>query len=228
MAHTPPRLVIFDVDGTLVDSQISILASMEFAFTKAGRPVPSREAALGIVGLSLPEAMAVLAPEASRAEQLKLADYYKNGHSSHRETGAQVAEHALYDGALDAIHGLHDAGYRLSAATGKSRRGLNRFMSVHQLDLIFRGTQTADDAPSKPHPGMVLNCLEAAGVAPEDAVMVGDTEYDMAMGRAAGCHTIGVAWGYHSQDRILRGGAHHLAYHFDELHRIIEGLWRTS
>ena len=225
MTDDPLRLVIFDVDGTLVDSQVSILASMEFAFIKAGRPVPSREAALGIVGLSLPEAMAVLAPDASRAEQMQLAHDYKTGHTEHREDGAQVADKALYPGAMEAIHRLDQAGYLLSAATGKSRRGLNRFLMAHGLDRMFLGTQTADDAPSKPHPRMVLNCLDATGVDPINAVMIGDTEFDMEMGRAAGCHTIGVDWGYHDRDRVLRGGAQHIAESFAELDTLIEGLW---
>ena len=225
MTSEPLRLVIFDVDGTLVDSQVSILASMEHAFTKAGRPVPSREDALGIVGLSLPEAMAVLAPDATRAEQLRLADDYRNGHTTHRETGATVANQALYDGALEAIHGLNDAGYILSAATGKSRRGLNRFLMTHGLDTMFMGTQTADDAPSKPHPQMILNCLSATGIDPANAVMIGDTEYDMAMGRAAGCRTIGVNWGYHPRERVELGGAEQIVDTFEDLTNLIANLW---
>ncbi|MEM7060266.1 MAG: HAD-IA family hydrolase [Pseudomonadota bacterium] len=226
MADTPLRLVIFDVDGTLVDSQVSILASMQHAFTKAGRPIPSREAALGVIGLSLQEAMAVLAPGATKAEHLQLAEDYKNGHTTHRETGAAVANQTLFPGALDAIHRLNDAGYLLSAATGKSRRGLNRFLAAHGLDRIFLGTQTADDAPSKPHPQMVLNCLSAAGVDPANAVMIGDTEFDMAMGQAAGCHTIGVGWGYHDHARILRGGARQIASTFDDLDGLVDDLWQ--
>ena len=225
MRSDPLRLVIFDVDGTLVDSQVSILASMEHAFTKSGRPVPSREAALGIIGLSLPEAMAVLAPEATRAEQLQLAQDYKYGHTTHRETGAAVANQVLYPGALDAIHHLNDAGFLLSAATGKSRRGLNRFLLTHGLDAMFLGTQTADDAPSKPHPQMVLNCLSATGVDPANAVMIGDTEFDMTMGREAGCRTIGVGWGYHERTRVMNGGAEHIVDSFSDLTAHIAQLW---
>lgn len=222
MSDAPLRLVIFDVDGTLVDSQVSILASMEHAFTKAGRPVPSRQDCLGVIGLSLPEAMAVLAPDASKPEQLRLTEDYKNGHTTHRETGAAVANQSLFPGALDAIHRLNDAGFLLSAATGKSRRGLNRFLMVHGLDHIFLGTQTADDAPSKPHPQMVLNCLSMTGVDATNAVMIGDTEFDMAMGRAAGCHAIGVDWGYHERERVLRGGAQHIVERFEDLGALID------
>ena len=220
----PRKLVIFDVDGTLVDSQASILASMAFAFSKAGREVPSREACLGVVGLSLPETMAVLAPEASKAEQLQLAADYKQGPPEHREDGWKVADSALYAGAKDAIHDLHGLGYGLSAATGKSRRGLDRFLAAHGFDRMFQGTQTADDAPSKPHPQMILNSLSFNGVHARNALIIGDTEYDMAMGLAAGVGTIGVSWGYHPLDRIHRGGADTVADRVEQLMPTIQEM----
>lgn len=221
----PLRLVIFDVDGTLVDSKASILASMQYAFETAGLPVPGREDALGIVGLSLPEAMAVLAPDHPRAVHLQLAEEYKRGPAAHREDGAAVNAAPLFPGALETIAALDTAGFLLSAATGKSRRGLNRFLETHGLDRLLLGTQTADDAPSKPHPQMLLNCLDATGVAPENAIMVGDTEFDMEMGRAAGCRTIGVSWGYHPIERIKLGGAHHIVDRFSEIEAVIRSIW---
>lgn len=224
MSH---KLVIFDVDGTLVDSQVSILASMEFAFSKAGRVVPDREAALGIIGLSLSEAMAVLAPDASKTEQLQLAQDYKNGHREHREGGDAVARGPLFDGALDVIHALAESGYRLSAATGKSRAGLNRFLVAQGIDHLFHGTQSADDAPSKPHPQMVLNCLAAHGVAPKDAVMIGDTSFDVQMGLAAGCRAIGVRWGYHRDERVIAAGAERMARSFHDVQGMVAELIGT-
>lgn len=225
---TPLRLVIFDVDGTLVDSQKAILASMSFAFERAGRPVPSREAALGIVGLSLPEAMAVLAPEATHTEQLRLAEDYRTGHTAFREDGDAVNSAPLYPGADQTIRMLDGAGHLISAATGKSRAGLTRFLAHHRMDDIFIGTQTADDAPSKPHPGMILNVLANTGADAANTVMVGDTEYDMAMAKAAGCTAIGVRWGYHPDDRIHRGGADHLVDTFDEIPTLLADLWKTA
>lgn len=219
----PLKLVIFDVDGTLVDSQAAILASMRHAFETTGRPVPPRDATLGIVGLSLPEAMAVLAPDASRDEHLHLAAQYKAAPAEYREAGKAVSEGALYDGVHNVITGLDQGGYLLSAATGKSRRGLDRFLAAHGFGMFF-GTQTADDAPSKPHPQMVRQCLAANGVAAEHAVIIGDTEYDMAMGRAAGVRTLGVAWGYHGADRVLRGGAETIAEHPSQLPGLVAEL----
>lgn len=224
----PLRLVIFDVDGTLVDSQASILASMRYTFESVGLPVPSREEALGIVGLSLPEAMAVLAPDQPRSVQAELVENYKRGPAAHRETGAAVNMAPLYTGVRNLISSLDAAGYLMSAATGKSRRGLTRFVETHGLDRVFIGTQTADDAPSKPHPQMVLNCLAATGVDPENAVMIGDTEFDMHMGRAAGCRTIGVSWGYHPVERIARGGAHHIVEEVADLGPLIRSIWHGN
>ena len=220
---TSLKLVIFDVDGTLVDSQVAILASMRHAFEVSGRPVPSREDTLGIVGLSLPEAMAVLAPDATRDEHLQLAELYKTGHTTHREDGAAVAEAVLYEGVREVIHGLDAQGYLLSAATGKSRRGLDRFLEANKFGMFF-GTQTADEAPSKPHPQMVLQSLTANGVDPQNAVIIGDTEYDMAMGRAAGVRALGVSWGYHGRDRVGRGGAEAIAEHPSDLPALVQEL----
>ena len=222
--NTPLKLVIFDIDGTLVDSQYHIVASMSHAFRAAGRPVPSRADALGIVGLSLPEAMAVLAPDAEYDERMQLAQDYKTGNRLHREDGAAVANTPLYGGALDVIHHLDAAGYLLSAATGKSRAGLDRFMRAHELSHMFLATQTADDAPSKPHPQMILNCLAGTGAEAAHSVMIGDTEFDMAMGRAANVRRIGVRWGYHEDARLQRGGAERMADETAELASLVAEL----
>jgi phosphoglycolate phosphatase len=228
MTSTPLSLAIFDMDGTLLDSQALILAAMRAAFEAAGLPAPSDRATLGIVGLSLPQAIAALAPEAGEAELAALCEHYKRAFLRARaETGGEAAA-ALYPGARAALERLDAAGTLMSVATGKARRGLDHALDGHDLRRFFIATQTADDAPSKPHPGMVLNALAATGVAAERAAMVGDSIYDIAMARAAGVAAIGVAWGYHEADALREAGATTVIEHFDDLDAALAAVWGTA
>jgi phosphoglycolate phosphatase len=198
-----PRLVIFDVDGTLVDSQHDIVAAMEAAFNGIGRPAPTREVILSIVGLSLDVAIPVLAPELRAADHGRLVAGYKGAYMELRAQVGAAQSSPLYPGAravLDALRNAPDV--LLGVATGKSKRGLNKLLEGHGLQGHFVTQQCADFHPSKPHPSMILAALEEAGVAPDEAVMVGDTAYDMEMAAAAGVAGIGVSWGYHARDRL--------------------------
>lgn len=209
-------LVVFDMDGTLVDSQHMILGAMTSAFDRAGHPPPGRAEILGIVGLSLPEAMAVLAPRLSPAEALRLVDHYREISISRREAGEETAP--LYPGARAALDRLAaDPSLLLGVATGKARRGLDHVLAMHDIGGHFVTLQTADSHPSKPHPSMLLSALGETGLAAECAVMVGDTEFDMVMGKAAGFATIGVAWGYHPRERLAAAGADRVIEDFAEL-----------
>jgi len=195
------KLVVFDVDGTLVDSQAHIVAAMEFAFGAIGLPCPPRAEVLGIVGLSLPQAMTRLAPQ---ADNTALVEAYKSSFGTFR--GQEMSP--LYPGALavlDALSRREDL--VLGVATGKSRRGLDHVMAAHGLEGYFVTTQVADDHPSKPHPSMVLAAMGEAGVDAQNTVMIGDTSYDMDMGRAAGVRCIGVSWGYHPVDALKEADA---------------------
>lgn len=201
------RLVIFDCDGTLIDSQHAIYGSMSQAFGALGLPVPSRADVLGIVGLSLPEALAVLAPRESDAVRRELIDAYKNGfvgvraRPDHQET--------LYDGISAAVAALAARSDTvLGIATGKSKRGVARLLAQEGWEGHFMTIQTADDHPSKPHPSMILQAMAETGAAPHEAVMIGDTTYDMQMAVNAGVGAIGVAWGYHAGDQLRGAGAH--------------------
>jgi phosphoglycolate phosphatase len=199
-------LVLFDVDGTLVDSQNMISAIMATAFAAVGRPAPAREAVLGTIGLSLPEAMHRLAPDADAAAVDALVTAYKGGFHAAR-TDPRHHE-ALFPGAhafLDRLAGRDDV--LLGIATGKSKRGVRAILDLHDLNGRFVTIQTADDHPSKPHPSMVITALAETGVAAENTVMIGDSSFDMVMARAAGAHALGVSWGYQSPAALASAGA---------------------
>jgi len=198
------KLVLFDVDGTLVDSQIIIVAAQRAAFAALGLEPPSRERSLSIVGLSLIEAFTVLA--GPRAPVEELVEAYKTAFASLRLDPAY--EEPLYPGALDCLDWLSAReDVRLGIATGKSRRGVAHLLDRHGWDRRFATIQTADDAPSKPHPGMIRQALAATGVQPGGAVMIGDSTYDMQMAKAAGIMAIGVAWGFQPVAALKEAGA---------------------
>ncbi len=211
-----PRLVVFDVDGTLVDSQHVILDAMAHAFAAAGHPMPDRATALSVVGLSLPIAMARLVERLPEADPLALAELYRGRFHAQRAAGAGVPP--LYPGARAALDRLAaDPGILLGVATGKARRGLDHIVTAHGLGGLFATLQTADGHPSKPDPSMLLAALAETGAAPGRSVMIGDTEFDVAMGRAAGMATIGVSWGYHPRERLVAAGADVIVDRFDAL-----------
>ena len=192
------RLVIFDVDGTLVDSQAEIMAAMGIAFAAENMAMLPREQILSIVGLSLAEAFAVLCPQTERAQQARLVQAYKDAFNDLRGPDGTAELSPMFAGAKAALLQLHAQDNTLLAvATGKSKRGLDKMIERHGLEGLFVSQQVADFHPSKPHPAMVLAALSDTGVDGARAVMLGDTTYDMDMGRAGGVGTIGVTWGYH-------------------------------
>jgi phosphoglycolate phosphatase len=219
-----PRLVMLDMDGTLIDSQRVILAAMAGAFAGAGHPMPPEAEVLAIVGLSLPEALTALAPHLPRAATEDLVSRYRESFVANRVRGGEP-EAPLYPGARAALTRLAARDDTLlGVATGKARRGLDHVLAVHDLARYFVTTQTADAHPSKPHPSMLHAALADTGAVPDNAVMVGDTEFDIVMGRAAGFRTIGVAWGYHPRARLERSGADLVIDDFDALDAALEDL----
>jgi phosphoglycolate phosphatase len=214
------KLIIFDCDGTLVDSQRVIVAAMQRAFQSADLAVPSPAAVRYIVGLSLPEAIRRLCPEGTEAQIDGLCQHYRKHFDQVRHDPAMRVP--LYEGCLDALARCEQAGYLLAVATGKSRPGLDAVLVEHGIAHRFVSLQTADRAAGKPHPEMVHNALaEAGGVAPENAVVVGDTVYDIEMARNGNVAAIGVDWGYHSPDALLSAGACEIAYEYATLPDLI-------
>jgi phosphoglycolate phosphatase len=199
------RLALFDCDGTLVDSQANICMAMEHAFEEAGMTPPPRHATRRIVGLSLVEAMRQLLPDSGDALHRDMAERYKQAFYTLRGNG--LVDEPLYDGIAGLLSELDESGWLLGVATGKSDRGLERCLDHHGIKGLFVTLQTADRHPSKPHPSMVYQALADSGAETHQAVMIGDTVYDIHMGRAAGCRTIGVGWGYHPLDELREAGA---------------------
>ncbi len=200
------KLAVFDCDGTLVDSQANICRAMEEAFAIADIPAPPRAAIRRIVGLSLVEAIRALLPHADDAQHRRMAADYKNAFFHLRTTGA-MAEEPLFEGIADVLQTLADDGWLLGVATGKSDRGLAHILAHHGLTHHFITLQTADRHPSKPDPAMLLAAIDEAGATPHTSAMIGDTSFDMAMGKAAGARAVGVAWGYHDIRDLADAGA---------------------
>ncbi|MGR3462768.1 MAG: HAD-IA family hydrolase [Roseovarius sp.] len=220
------RLVIFDVDGTLVDSQHDILAAMHEGFAAVGEAAPARETILGIVGLSLDVAVARLAPHLADTARREIVEGYKSAYMKLRAGQGVATSSPFYPQAretLDALRGMPEL--LLGVATGKSARGLAKLLEGHALEGYFVTRQVADHHPSKPHPAMLHAALAETGVAPQDAVMVGDTSYDMEMARAAGIAGIGVTWGYHRADAL--DGAARLVDDFGQLAAALMDDWGT-
>lgn len=221
---TPLRLIIFDVDGTLVDSQVDIVASMDAAFRMADQDPPHRQDILSIVGLSLDVAIAQLRPGLSQASYDVMVQGYKDTYHQRRIQLGTKQSSPLYPGIKDMLAQVGAVPeFLLGVATGKSRRGLDALLAGHGLEKTFLTQQVADYHPSKPHPAMLLAAMDEMGVLPEHTVMIGDTEFDMAMARAAGVRSIGVSWGYHTPDRL--DGADRLVHEVPDLTNTITEFW---
>ncbi len=216
------RLAVFDCDGTLVDSGHNIIAAMAETFRRHRLEPPAAGAVRRVVGLSLPEAMRALLPEADDALLAALVGDYRRVFQGLR-AAARLAPEPMFDGLKELLERLADGGVRLAVATGKSERGLTRLLEAHGLLGLFSSLHTADRHPSKPHPAMLLACLADCGADPEAAVVIGDTVFDMAMGAAAGVRAIGVDWGYHPAAELLAAGASAVAADAWHLEALIHG-----
>ena len=203
------RLAVFDCDGTLVDGQAGVCHAMEQAFVQSGLPAPDRHQVRRIVGLSLPQAIRLLAPATDEATRTEIDRQYRDIFRAAREAGQLVEP--LYDGLREVLDTLRTRGWTLGIATGKADRGLAHCLATHGLTGHFATLQTADRHPSKPHPAMLLAALDEAMADPAEAVMIGDTEYDIAMAVNAGVRAIGVDWGYHTPQELLAAGAEAVA-----------------
>ncbi len=201
------KLVLFDCDGTLVDSVGLIHEVMRRTFLQFGKREPEVAETKAIIGLTLDIAIARMdgKPHADD-EAVAMATYYKSIFGDvRRDSGF---EEPLFDGirsVIDTLAARDDV--VLGSVTGKSRRGLAMVLEGHGFAPHFQFCRTADDCPSKPHPAMVTECCDESGIAPSETIVIGDAVFDMQMAKAAGATAIGVSWGYASVDELWKAGA---------------------
>ena len=198
-ARTRPayRLLVFDWDGTLVDSERRIVSCVRGAIEAIGAPPRSDAEIREIIGLGLREAVLALFPEADDGFVTRLIGAYRE-----RYLDAGAAPSPLFPGAADVVKMLYEAGYRLAVATGKSRAGLARGFRETGLGRWFHASRCADETRSKPHPQMLRELMASLRVSPQETLMIGDTVYDLEMARRAHANALGVAWGVHAPERL--------------------------
>lgn len=216
------RLVLFDCDGTLVDSAGVIVAAMTAAFARHGIPAPGAAEVRAIIGLSLPLAVGRLATCHPGAPLDDIAAAYKDAYRD--AVAADAANEPTFPGTMEALDALDDGHTLFGVVTGKSRRGLDRILAMHGMSARFAITRTADEADSKPSPDMVLQSLAATGVRAARTVVVGDTTFDMAMALAAGARPIGVAWGCHDAAELRQAGARAIAASMSDLPAVVAAV----
>lgn len=204
-------LLVFDWDGTLMDSAAAISSSLRLACADMELPVPSDERARFVIGLGLHDALKYVLPELPAMAYPALLERYRY-HFLRRDR-----ETTLFEGAAQTLCGLREAGFLLAVATGKSRRGLDRALQATGLQTLFHATRCADESFSKPHPGMLLWLLQELSVTPERTLMIGDTSHDLEMAKAAAVPGLGVAYGAHPRGNLLKHEPVACLNTFDEL-----------
>src|SRR5262245_8461826 len=186
-------LLVFDWDGTLVDSAQHIVASIRAAAHDLGLAAPPEQRARHIIGLGLVDAMAYLFPDLASAEYPRLAERYRH----HYLAGDR--DLTLFSGAFEGIQAFHAAGFTLAVATGKSRQGLDRALETFGLTPFFQASRCADEGLSKPHPDMLHYLMGALGAGPQRTLMIGDTTHDLQMAENAGVAAVAVGYGAHTR-----------------------------
>ncbi|HBQ41301.1 MAG TPA: HAD family hydrolase [Halieaceae bacterium] len=190
-------IVIFDWDGTLCDSVEQIVQAMQAAAETCALPVPEAAAVRHIIGLSLVAAMPLLFPGTTAAQQEAMQAAYASSYQALDPGPAR-----LHEGALETLEWLRSAGFELAVATGKSRRGLDRVLKGLGMETYFQSTRCADETRSKPHPMMLEEILAARGKTVHNALMVGDSAYDLDMAQRIGMASVGVTFGVHSREQL--------------------------
>ena len=210
-------LVVFDWDGTLMDSTALIARSLQAACRDVGCAIPTREEALFVIGLNIADTFQRVVPDLDEEGRVRLADRYRH----HFLAGEHEAP--LFGGVREMLTDLHARGRRLAVATGKARRGLDRVLDSTGLRAWFEATRCADEGFAKPHPGMLLMLLDMTGVDPARALMVGDTTHDLELAANAGVDAVAVTYGAHGEELLATRPARVRVGSVEELHR-----WLTT
>ena len=192
------KLLVFDWDGTLVDSQARIVGSFQNAIADLALPERSSAQITHVIGLSLERAIATLFPDASSQQRLLLGQAYR-----HNFFNATAKTSPLFSGVVNGLQDFHKTGYDLAVATGKSRQGLDQALAETELKKLFHSTRTADDTCSKPNPQMLHEIMDELVVSPNETLMIGDTDYDLQMAQNAGVASVAVTYGMHDKSRLL-------------------------
>ncbi|HRY24551.1 MAG: HAD-IA family hydrolase [Geminicoccaceae bacterium] len=209
------QLIVFDCDGTLVDSQAVIVACAQDAFAAVGLVAPSVERIRHIVGVSLEPAMRMLLGRDDPEMGRRIAEAYREAFFARRAMPDH--DEPLFEGVLETLDALAARGAVMGVATGKTMRGLVQILERHALERYFVTLQTADLHPSKPHPSMLEAAMRETGAAADATWIIGDTTWDIEMGRLAGCRSIGVSYGNHAPEVLRTAGAAHVIDRLNDL-----------
>ena len=189
-------LIVFDWDGTLLDSAGGIVESIQEAARDLRLPVPGRETASHVIGLGLHDSLRTAVPTLPEEQYREFAEAYR------RHFLARQGSMALFPGVRELLQDLHAAGHRLAVATGKSRRGLDHALDSTALRRYFAASRCADETNPKPHPAMLLELMGQLAAAPGQALMIGDTSHDLEMARSAGVDAVAVTYGAHPGEAL--------------------------
>jgi phosphoglycolate phosphatase len=215
------RLVVFDLDGTLINSEALIIETVRESFASVGQAIPTDDAIRAISGITARDAMLILAPGVDEARLDEIVNAYRSTYLSK----AGLAREPMFDGALAALDRLQeDPETILAVATGKGHAGAITLLERHDIIGRFHSIQTPAHNRGKPDPQMIETAMDKAGIGPEATVMIGDTSHDMKMARNAGVKALGVAWGYHTVTALEEAGAHLVIHRMDELVDAVDKL----
>lgn len=209
------RLAVFDLDGTLIDSTRSIVASIMACWEACAFPMPDEEAARRCIGLPWEESIRMLLPGAGEREIGMVNAWHEDVHAGRLPRPPR--DEAAFEGAIEVLDALEAHGYLLGIVTSRGNKRVPELLEECGMAGRFATVKTVDHGPGKPNPYLLLEAMGETGVDKAETVMIGDTTYDVLMARNAGTSAIGVSWGVHEVDELHAAGAHHVVEAFDEL-----------